>query len=54
MNFIVSWVLELFKKPEFVVAIEPAPKAKPAVKKAATKRTPAAKKAVKKPVKKVK
>jgi hypothetical protein len=54
MNFIVSWVLELFKKPEFTVTVEPTPKAKPAVKKAATKRTPAAKKAVKKPVKKVK
>ena len=54
MNFIVSWVLELFKKPEFTVAIKPAPKAKPAAKKVAPKRTPAAKKPVKKTVKKAK
>jgi hypothetical protein len=54
MNFIVSWVLELFKKPEFVVAIEPVQKAKPAAKKVAPKRAPAVKKSVKKTVKKVK
>jgi hypothetical protein len=52
MNFIVSWVLELFKKPEFVVAIEPVQKAKPAVKKAPAVKKPAARKSVKKTVKK--
>lgn len=54
MNFIVSWVLELFKKPELTVTVEPAPKAAPTVKKVATKKKPAAKKSVKKTVKKVK
>lgn len=52
MNFIVSWVLELFKKPELTVAVEPAPKAN--VKKVATKKKPAAKKSTKKPTKKAK
>lgn len=52
MNFIVSWVLELFKKPELTVAVEPAPK--PAVKKVATKKKSTAKKSPKKTTKKAK
>jgi hypothetical protein len=50
MNFIVSWVLDLFKKPELTISVEPAP----IVKKVATKRKPAAKKSTKKTTKKVK
>lgn len=54
MNFIVSWVLELFKKPELTVAVEPAPAPKPAVKKVATKKKSTAKKSTKKTIKKAK
>ena len=52
MNFFISWVLDLFKKPELTILVEPAPK--PAVKKVATKKKPAAKKSTKKPTKQAK
>lgn len=45
MNFFISWVLDLFKKPELTVEVTH-------VKKVATKTKSAAKKSVKKPAKK--